>query len=81
LAESADLYRLALVLSQLENDDTIAETMDKQLELWESQDRDMDPQLLEIYKLTGTLSLRTSLTHIQLVIGVDPRVSSTGEMH
>lgn len=59
LAHSLDQYRLAMILSQLQNDDTIAEIMLEQLSLWESggaQEENMDAKLLDIYRLTGTVS-------------------------
>jgi hypothetical protein len=57
LATSADMYRLALLLSQLQNDDTIAEIMFEQLTLWDSQNNEsIDPQLLSVYRLIGILS-------------------------
>jgi hypothetical protein len=63
LAHSLDQYRLAMILSQLQNDDTIAEIMLEQLSLWESggaQEENMDAKLLDIYRLTGTLYPLTS---------------------
>lgn len=49
------MYRLALLLSQLQNDDTVAEIMWEQLSLWDSQNNEsIDPQLLSVYRLIGT---------------------------
>lgn len=62
LATSADMYRLALLLSQLQNDDTIAEIMLEQLSLWDSQNNEsIDPHLLSVYRLIGNLLLASLL--------------------
>lgn len=54
ISQSANLHRLALTLSQLQTDDTIAEIMVEQLNLWESQNSEnIDSNLLEIYRLIG----------------------------
>ena len=54
VAQTANLHRLALTLSQLQTDDTVAEIMTNQLILWESQNyENIDPSLLDIYRLIG----------------------------